>query len=117
MQDFLQNISILRIIGVNHDQGCTLISLRFILMSALTSITHTHTHSFLLLQLGDWDLEFDGFQARNPRVSDHLDMSRLKMLGVRVCVWCTLPYFSLPLIGRSVCSTRRTLLSNIKDVI
>lgn len=61
------------------------------------------THHLVLSQLWKWDLKFS---QRNLR--DHLEMSGLKMS----CVSGAQCHISL-----RVCSTRRTLLSNIKDVI
>lgn len=77
-------------------------------------VTLCDTHRSLLSRLWNWDFGVQwilGLKSNGVRSPWDVSIEDV------VCVWCTLPYFALPLIGRSVCNTWRTLLSNIKDVI
>lgn len=77
----------------NLAQSPSLIRLPFTLISALTDIKHTH--HFLLSQLWYWDLAFNGFWGwKSKRARSPWDIS----IEDVVCVWCTLPYFSLWLL-------------------
>lgn len=87
---------------------CSWIRLPFILTHGWQAL---HKRHLFLSQLWNWDLEFNGFWGgKHQRVRSPWDVS---IEGV-VCVWCTLPYFSLPRIGRSVCNTWRTCYQILK---